>query len=174
MGPSHCCHPSRKRSEEEPAEHAWAFDFSLDLPDLFEKPLLLFANLLLFFESFLFGVSHRSSSLLACLRPSPACSLPSSHSAECRTTLRYRVGSVGAETILRARRLVCIPRSGGLAGRSHGSPAAGDRCRASSASSAARVLREDRRGWTARLTVDDEVAVYCPDCDQREFGEPHA
>jgi hypothetical protein len=33
-----------------------------------------------------------------------------------------------------------------------------------------RVSREDGRGWTARLTVDDEVAVYCPDCDEREFG----
>jgi hypothetical protein len=33
-----------------------------------------------------------------------------------------------------------------------------------------RVSRENERGWTARLTVDDEVAVYCPDCDEREFG----
>jgi hypothetical protein len=29
---------------------------------------------------------------------------------------------------------------------------------------------EDERGWTARFTVDDEVAVYCPECDRREFG----
>ena len=34
-----------------------------------------------------------------------------------------------------------------------------------------RVSRENVRGWTARLTVDDEVAVYCPDCDEREFGD---
>ena len=25
-------------------------------------------------------------------------------------------------------------------------------------------------GRSARLTVDDEVAVYCPECDEREFG----
>jgi hypothetical protein len=30
--------------------------------------------------------------------------------------------------------------------------------------------RENERGWTARLTVDDELAVYCPECDEREFG----
>jgi hypothetical protein len=30
-----------------------------------------------------------------------------------------------------------------------------------------RVSLEDERGWTARLTDDDEVAVYCPDCDER-------
>jgi hypothetical protein len=34
-----------------------------------------------------------------------------------------------------------------------------------------RVSREGERGWTARLTVDDEVAVYCPECDEREFGD---
>lgn len=33
-----------------------------------------------------------------------------------------------------------------------------------------RVSRENERGWTARLTVDDEVVVYCPECDEREFG----
>jgi hypothetical protein len=33
-----------------------------------------------------------------------------------------------------------------------------------------RVSREDERGWTARLTVDDEVAIYCPECDELEFG----
>jgi hypothetical protein len=33
-----------------------------------------------------------------------------------------------------------------------------------------RVSRGGERGWTARLTVDDEVAVYCPECDEREFG----
>ena len=33
-----------------------------------------------------------------------------------------------------------------------------------------RVSRENERGWTARLTVDDEAAVYCPECDEREFG----
>jgi hypothetical protein len=34
-----------------------------------------------------------------------------------------------------------------------------------------RVSRENELGWTARLTVDDEVAVYCPECDEREFGD---
>lgn len=35
-----------------------------------------------------------------------------------------------------------------------------------------RVSRDDdERGWTARLTVDDEVVVYCPECDGREFGD---
>ena len=37
-----------------------------------------------------------------------------------------------------------------------------------------RVSREDERGWTARLTVDAEAVVYCPQCDQREFGHPHS
>ena len=32
-----------------------------------------------------------------------------------------------------------------------------------------RVSRENERGWTARFTVDDEVAVYCSDCNEREF-----
>ncbi len=34
-----------------------------------------------------------------------------------------------------------------------------------------RVSREIERGWKARLTVDDEVVVYCPDCDEREFSD---
>ena len=33
-----------------------------------------------------------------------------------------------------------------------------------------RASRENERGWTARLTVDDDVVVYCPECDEREFG----
>jgi hypothetical protein len=33
-----------------------------------------------------------------------------------------------------------------------------------------RVSLEDERGWTARLTTDDEVLVYCPECNEREFG----
>jgi hypothetical protein len=33
-----------------------------------------------------------------------------------------------------------------------------------------RVSRENERGWTARLAVDDKVVVYRPDCDEREFG----
>jgi hypothetical protein len=33
-----------------------------------------------------------------------------------------------------------------------------------------RVSGEVERGWTARLTVDDEVVVYCPECDEWEFG----
>lgn len=32
-----------------------------------------------------------------------------------------------------------------------------------------RVSREDERGCTARLTLDDEVVVYCPECDEQEF-----
>lgn len=33
-----------------------------------------------------------------------------------------------------------------------------------------RVSRENERGSTARLTMDDEVLVYCPECDELEFG----
>ena len=33
-----------------------------------------------------------------------------------------------------------------------------------------RVSRDNERGWTARLTVDDEVVVFCSECDKREFG----
>jgi hypothetical protein len=33
-----------------------------------------------------------------------------------------------------------------------------------------RVSRENERGWTAPLTVDDQVAIYCRACDEREFG----
>jgi hypothetical protein len=31
------------------------------------------------------------------------------------------------------------------------------------------VSRENER-WTARLTMDDEVLAYCPECDERGFG----
>jgi hypothetical protein len=31
-----------------------------------------------------------------------------------------------------------------------------------------RVSRENERAWTARLTVDAEVVVYCPECGKRE------
>jgi hypothetical protein len=34
-----------------------------------------------------------------------------------------------------------------------------------------RVSSENGRGWTARLTIDDEVVVYCPECDEREFSD---
>ena len=34
-----------------------------------------------------------------------------------------------------------------------------------------RVSRENERGWTARLTLDDEVVIYCPECDRREFRQ---
>jgi hypothetical protein len=34
-----------------------------------------------------------------------------------------------------------------------------------------RVSPENEGGWTARLTVDDEVVVYCLRCDEFEFGE---
>jgi hypothetical protein len=30
-----------------------------------------------------------------------------------------------------------------------------------------RVSRENERGWTGRLTVGDEVAIYCPECDRQ-------
>jgi len=33
-----------------------------------------------------------------------------------------------------------------------------------------RVSGGNGRGWTARLTVDDEIAVYWPECDEGEFG----
>ena len=37
-----------------------------------------------------------------------------------------------------------------------------------------RVSRQDERGWTAHLTVDEdepaEVVLYCPKCDERESG----
>jgi hypothetical protein len=32
------------------------------------------------------------------------------------------------------------------------------------------VSRENERGCTARLTYDEQVVVYCPECDDREFG----
>jgi hypothetical protein len=31
-----------------------------------------------------------------------------------------------------------------------------------------RLSAENERGWTARVTVDDD---YCPECDEREFGD---
>lgn len=34
-----------------------------------------------------------------------------------------------------------------------------------------RVSLGDERGWTAWLTYDDEVAVYCPECDEEAFGD---
>jgi Zn ribbon nucleic-acid-binding protein len=38
-----------------------------------------------------------------------------------------------------------------------------------------RVSREGERGWRAHLTAEDDggedVAAYCPKCDEREFGE---
>jgi len=33
-----------------------------------------------------------------------------------------------------------------------------------------RVSEGHERGWTARLTVHDQVVVYCMECDEREFG----
>jgi hypothetical protein len=37
-----------------------------------------------------------------------------------------------------------------------------------------RVSRENERGWRARLTAEDDgseaIAVYCPECDEREPG----
>jgi hypothetical protein len=37
--------------------------------------------------------------------------------------------------------------------------------------SSAGASRSKTSGWTARLTYDDEAVVYCPGCDEREFGE---
>jgi len=41
-----------------------------------------------------------------------------------------------------------------------------------------RVSREDERGWQAHLTAEDDgsdgVAIYCPECDAREFGHQPA
>jgi hypothetical protein len=34
-----------------------------------------------------------------------------------------------------------------------------------------RVSRDAGHGWTARLTDDDQVVVYCPECDKREFRD---
>jgi hypothetical protein len=34
-----------------------------------------------------------------------------------------------------------------------------------------RVSRGGERGWTARLTVNNEVVVYCPECDERKFAD---
>jgi hypothetical protein len=34
-----------------------------------------------------------------------------------------------------------------------------------------RVPRDGERGWTARLTVDDEVVVYCPESTSGEFSD---
>ena len=48
--------------------------------------------------------------------------------------------------------------------------AAGDRMGHLQCCECGRVSREDERGWTARLTIDDEVAVFCRKCDQIEFG----
>jgi hypothetical protein len=33
-----------------------------------------------------------------------------------------------------------------------------------------RISHENERGWTARLTTDNEVLVYCSECDEGEFG----
>ena len=37
-----------------------------------------------------------------------------------------------------------------------------------------RVTSEHERGWTAHLTDDEhepaEAVIYCPECDEREFG----
>ena len=32
------------------------------------------------------------------------------------------------------------------------------------------VSTDNERGWTARLTMDDQVVIYCPVCGRREFG----
>lgn len=39
-------------------------------------------------------------------------------------------------------------------------------------SAAPNAAREPRKGerFRAYLTIDDEVAIYCPECAEREFG----
>jgi hypothetical protein len=29
----------------------------------------------------------------------------------------------------------------------------------------------NRERWRSRLTIDDQAALYCPACDEREFTE---
>ena len=36
------------------------------------------------------------------------------------------------------------------------------------------IARGDVAGWRAYLTVEGEVAVYCVECAEREFGEDEA
>jgi hypothetical protein len=33
-------------------------------------------------------------------------------------------------------------------------------------------MHDDRDRWRAYLSGDDEVLVYCPECAEREFGDP--
>lgn len=35
----------------------------------------------------------------------------------------------------------------------------------------ARIGDEGAVGWRALLTVDDEIATYCPECAREEFGD---
>jgi len=34
-----------------------------------------------------------------------------------------------------------------------------------------RTDRDSEKGWRAYLTVDGEVATYCPDCAEAEFAD---
>jgi hypothetical protein len=34
-----------------------------------------------------------------------------------------------------------------------------------------RIDPGDERGWTLRLDEDDDLAAFCPACDEREFGD---
>jgi hypothetical protein len=34
-----------------------------------------------------------------------------------------------------------------------------------------RWLAADATRWRAYLTIDDELAFYCPECAEREFGD---
>ena len=34
-----------------------------------------------------------------------------------------------------------------------------------------RVDRDGEKGWRAYRTVDDQVATYCPECAEAEFGD---
>jgi hypothetical protein len=42
----------------------------------------------------------------------------------------------------------------------------------SSSPTAGKVSRRCQAG--ARLTIDDEVVVYCPECNEREFSDRYA
>jgi hypothetical protein len=30
---------------------------------------------------------------------------------------------------------------------------------------------DGRRGWTLRVDCDDQLAAFCPECDESEFGD---
>ena len=58
------------------------------------------------------------------------------------------------ETFQEARREHCLHRGGSL------------RC-----VECGRPDRDGEKGWRAYLTIDEQVAVYCPDCAREEFDD---